>query len=172
MSATMDPAHFIEYFGFNHQHQEIDQFVIHLTHSMTNNARFNIKELYLEDFLDNSENAVQLFEFDKKPKVHDEIFGIAFNIFLQLSPQERQGIVLVFLPGVGQIQTFVSKYNASYKERMDLLLIPLHSKLDEEEETLYRTQKPILNQIKVILATNIAKTSITIPNVTVREYKY
>jgi HrpA-like RNA helicase len=60
-------------------------------------------------------------------------------------------------------------YNDNFKNQVDLLLVPLHSKLDEEEETYFRTQKPQFNQIKVILATNIAETSITIPNVTVRE---
>jgi ATP-dependent helicase HrpB len=67
------------------------------------------------------------------------------------------GDVLVFLPGVFEINR-----TAQQIARDDLLVLPLHGSLSAEEQN--RALQPA-DRRKVILATNIAETSLTIPGV-------
>jgi ATP-dependent helicase HrpB len=69
--------------------------------------------------------------------------------------------VLVFLPGAEEIRR-TTKRLEPVASRDDLLLLPLHGSLPAEEQT--RALRPA-RQRKVILATNIAETSLTIDGV-------
>jgi ATP-dependent RNA helicase DHX57 len=76
------------------------------------------------------------------------------------------GSILIFLPGIGEIQTVYDHLNDTRlfgAHSSDFRLIPLHSTLSSEEQSLIfkRMQKR-----KIILSTNIAETSITIDDVT------
>ena len=72
------------------------------------------------------------------------------------------GDVLVFLPGAEEIRRTQRRLEP-LAERAGLLLLPLHGSLPAEEQT--RALRPA-RQRKVILATNIAETSLTIDGVT------
>lgn len=67
--------------------------------------------------------------------------------------------VLVFLPGKSEIYNFIQEYDSE-----DAIFLPLHGELSSEEQDLcFKSYgKP-----KVVVATNIAQTSITIPDIDV-----
>lgn len=73
------------------------------------------------------------------------------------------GDVLVFLPGAAEIRR-VAAACAPWARQADLVLLPLHGSLSasDQEKALAPAERR-----KVILATNVAETSITIPGVTV-----
>jgi ATP-dependent helicase HrpB len=74
----------------------------------------------------------------------------------------RDGHILAFLPGVGEIRK-TQELLEPIAERENLLLLPLYGDMPLEE------QQRVLNQSaqrKVVLATNIAETSLTIDGIT------
>jgi len=71
------------------------------------------------------------------------------------------GDVLVFLPGADEIRR-VARHLADVAARHDLLVLPLHGSLPAEEQTL--ALRPASKR-KIVLATNIAETSLTIDGV-------
>jgi ATP-dependent helicase HrpB len=74
---------------------------------------------------------------------------------------ESQGDILVFLPGAEEIRRAMHQLESA-AERSGAILLPLHGSLPTEEQTLpLRPAK----QRKIILATNIAETSLTIDGV-------
>jgi ATP-dependent helicase HrpB len=79
-----------------------------------------------------------------------------------LTAGNEAGDVLVFLPGAEEIRRTQSRLE-SLARRHDLLLLPLYGSLGADEQM--RALRPA-NQRKVVLATNIAETSLTIDGVT------
>ena len=77
--------------------------------------------------------------------------------------------VLVFLPGLFEIFEFMDYINETYthqwvRERFEL--IPLHSSLaEEEQDRAFKSSQKLDGKRKVIIATNIAESSITIPDI-------
>ncbi len=84
---------------------------------------------------------------------------IADEVNTQLSNDHYQGDILVFLPGKKEIQNVAQKLN----HLDDILVTPLHASVSEENRKLALEVQP---KRKVVLATNVAETSLTIPNVT------
>jgi len=72
--------------------------------------------------------------------------------------EEHEGDILVFLPGKGEI----ADCQASLSRRRDLEVIPLHAQLRPHEQDRAFEPGP---RRRVILATNVAETSVTIPRV-------
>ncbi len=72
------------------------------------------------------------------------------------------GDVLVFLPGVAEIQR-TARELASWATREDCRVLPLHGRLSAEEQARALDPAPVR---KVILSTNVAETSLTIEGVT------
>ncbi|KAL2513889.1 RNA helicase family protein [Forsythia ovata] len=77
-----------------------------------------------------------------------------------------EGAILVFLPGVAEINLLLDKLAAShqYGGLASEWLLPLHSSIASEDQKKV-FQKPPDSIRKVIIATNIAETSITIDDV-------
>ncbi|GMP39366.1 hypothetical protein CsSME_00010233 [Camellia sinensis var. sinensis] len=77
-----------------------------------------------------------------------------------------EGAILVFLPGVSEIHTLFDKLAASYQfgGRSSEWLLPLHSSVASADQKKVFLRPPD-NIRKVIIATNIAETSITIDDV-------
>ncbi|KAK6157006.1 hypothetical protein DH2020_011254 [Rehmannia glutinosa] len=77
-----------------------------------------------------------------------------------------EGAILVFLPGVAEINMLLDKLSASHRfgGNSSEWLLPLHSSIAPEDQKKV-FQKPPDNIRKVIVATNIAETSITIDDV-------
>jgi ATP-dependent helicase HrpB len=88
------------------------------------------------------------------------------NLKLEISnlkspPVDSVGDILVFLPGVEEIRRCGERLS-SMADRHDLRILPLHGSLPPEEQAL--ALRPA-RQRKVVLATNIAETSLTIDGV-------
>lgn len=74
--------------------------------------------------------------------------------------KETAGNILVFLPGKGEINTC----HDALRKRQHLEIIPLHGDLPPEaQDKAFDTQS---QRRRVILATNVAETSITLPGIT------
>lgn len=89
------------------------------------------------------------------------------NIFGD-DPNEKKS-VLVFLPGLAEIHHFIDYLYEFYDHvwlNANFDLIPLHSSLNEEEQDrAFKHVKLMEGKRKVIVATNIAESSITIPDI-------
>eukprot|EP00177_Eucheuma_denticulatum_P006762 GFKZ01012289.1.p1 GENE.GFKZ01012289.1~~GFKZ01012289.1.p1 ORF type:complete len:1366 (-),score=200.61 GFKZ01012289.1:915-5012(-) len=78
---------------------------------------------------------------------------------------QKDGAILIFLPGVAEISAVMKKLSMGYGSR-GLWPLPLHSLLSPDEQSkVFR--KPPKGLRKVICATNIAETSITVEDVTI-----
>uniref|UniRef100_A0A8C3T325 ATP-dependent RNA helicase DHX29 n=1 Tax=Chelydra serpentina TaxID=8475 RepID=A0A8C3T325_CHESE len=88
--------------------------------------------------------------------------------FLEKSPQFRNidGAVLIFLPGLAHIQQLYDLISADrrFNSRDRYRLIALHSILSTQDQAAAFTLPPS-GVRKIVLATNIAETGITIPDV-------
>ncbi|MGX5218081.1 ATP-dependent helicase HrpB [Pseudomonas segetis] len=79
---------------------------------------------------------------------------------------EQQGSILVFLPGQAEIRRVHQGLHESLGDRQDVLLCPLHGELDLNAQRAAINPAPT-GKRKIVLATNIAETSITIDGVRV-----
>lgn len=89
---------------------------------------------------------------------------LATQVALALRRLVREGLdgdVLVFLPGAAEIRRAREACEAAARDA-DLLLLPLYGELAREEQD--RAIRPA-DRRKVILATNVAETSVTIPGI-------
>ena len=89
------------------------------------------------------------------------------NIFGD-DPTEKKSI-LIFLPGLAEIFQFIDYLYEFYDHvwlNTNFDLIPLHSSLNEEEQDrAFKHVSKMEGKRKVIVATNIAESSITIPDI-------
>lgn len=77
----------------------------------------------------------------------------------------EEGAVLVFLPGMGEISRLFDRLSCSRQARSGRqLIIPLHSTVSPADQRR-AFFKPARGVRKVVLATNIAETSLTIEDV-------
>jgi len=76
------------------------------------------------------------------------------------------GAILVFLPGKGEIDTLSRMLKQSLGDTRKCKVLHLHSSLSPSEQ--WSAFQPVQHgNVKVVLATNVAETSITIPDVSV-----
>src|SRR5204862_792778 len=75
---------------------------------------------------------------------------------------QTDGDVLVFLPGLAEIRQTAKALDALARER-DLAVLPLHGDLPPEQQDAALLPQP---RRKVVLATNVAETSVTVEGVT------
>lgn len=79
---------------------------------------------------------------------------------------ERAGDILVFLPGAPEINEVMETLNENENE--DVEVLPLHGGLSFEQRNLALSGERARGASRrIILATNIAETSVTVPNVTI-----
>lgn len=77
-----------------------------------------------------------------------------------------EGAVLVFLPGLGEIQTLYTALTSTHRfnDESRYCIIPLHGVLASNDQSMaFKT--PPKGVRKIVLATNIAETGVTIPDV-------
>ena len=82
-----------------------------------------------------------------------------------------KGSVLVFLPGLGEIRSMTERLegNRNFRDRNRFQIIPMHSTLSSVDQR--RAFVPAKAGCrKIILSTNIAETSVTIPDVVCGKY--
>uniref|UniRef100_A0A1D1Y0G5 Putative ATP-dependent RNA helicase DHX57 n=1 Tax=Anthurium amnicola TaxID=1678845 RepID=A0A1D1Y0G5_9ARAE len=102
-------------------------------------------------------------------KLNEDVidYDLLEDIIYYIDENYPPGAILIFLPGVAEIYVVVEKLTASYRfggSSSDWVL-PLHSSLSSLEQRKVFLSPPS-NIRKVIVATDIAETSITIDDVT------
>ncbi|XP_076043904.1 putative ATP-dependent RNA helicase DHX35 isoform X2 [Oratosquilla oratoria] len=105
--------------------------------------------------------------FYKKDPCPDYVKG-AVETVIQIHKQEPAGDVLVFLTGVEEVDTCVSllqEHTASMNSTSsDIIILPMHGSLTNSDQ-LKACQSVPPHIRKVVVSTNVAETSITIPGV-------
>lgn len=91
-----------------------------------------------------------------------QVAGAVRRALVEAAKAGDAGDVLVFLPGAGEIRRAAEDL-AELAAARDLLIAPLHGELPVEQQDLAIRPAP---RRKVILATNVAETSVTIDGVT------
>ncbi len=94
---------------------------------------------------------------------HDErsITEQAADVVEAIVNSGESGDVLVFMPGMGEINATINALHAMHA-RERLALIPLHGDLPPEQQDLAFAPNPLR---KVVVATNVAETSVTIDGI-------
>ena len=77
-----------------------------------------------------------------------------------------EGSVLIFLPGIGEIRSLTDRLRGSrrFGNEKCFLILPLHSSLSPQDQRKVFSTPP-KGCRKIILSTNMAETSVTIPDV-------
>ncbi len=107
-----------------------------------------------------SEGRLYPVAISHRPAQHKELPGTIADLVRE-SDQQGEGDMLVFLPGVEEIRRAQRALEPVAEDR-DLLVLPLHGSLTAQEQIAALRPAP---QQKIILATNIAETSLTIEGV-------
>ncbi|XP_013140365.1 PREDICTED: putative ATP-dependent RNA helicase DHX30 isoform X2 [Papilio polytes] len=97
---------------------------------------------------------------DGKPQVNCQE---VVNVIKSVDKSEQEGAILVFLPGWAEIKQVKKLLDQIYANSTHMVL-PVHSRLSTTEQSRM-FEKPAPGIRKIVLATNIAETSVTIPDV-------
>lgn len=136
---------------------------------------FPVTEVYYEDLHPSTRAGLKNDFFDQQGLL-DRCVSVVNHLIEKHLPSSLNnntniGSYLVFLPGKQEIHTAISLLErTSHNKQRDnprpkLLLLPCYSGLpDDDIQLLFDTPPP--GTIKIILATNVAETSITIPDIT------
>jgi ATP-dependent helicase HrpB len=100
-------------------------------------------------------------EIRYSPKAPDDRWPLATAKAIARILDETTGDVLAFLPGVGEIRAAADDLRETIGD--DVIILPLHGELPGKEQD--RALLP-QGQRKVVLATNVAETSVTVEGVT------
>lgn len=167
MSATLDAATFKNYFAS----EGLDVGMVEIE-----GRTFPVDEFYLDDVI-----RMTGYGTDKSddPFIGDEAMGkviqklgsrINYGLLVdavkaidyELSYEKKTGGILIFLPGVGEI----NQSCRALKAISSLHVLPLHASLETREQKRVFTNAPH-GKRKVVVATNVAETSITIDDIVV-----
>jgi ATP-dependent helicase HrpB len=85
----------------------------------------------------------------------------AADVVEQILESGEPGDILVFMPGMGEINATIAALRA-IRARERPALIPLHGELPPDQQDLAFAPNPLR---KVVVATNVAETSVTIPGI-------
>lgn len=106
-----------------------------------------------------------LAQIDEYRIEFDLIAQLIAHIAIDNSLQPYSKAILVFLPGIAEIRTLNDMLLGDPRFARDWLVYPLHSTIaTEDQESAFLVPPPGIR--KIVLATNIAETGITIPDVT------
>lgn len=173
MSATIDAKGFSEYFKIPKKSGYLSAPVI----SVERPRMHVVQEFYFDDL----ERLKIDFTIDyEQPGISEQMYNIAAKLVVVCDHLKGQDFesesllykpsIIIFLPGINEIEKMelaLEKLIASIQnptQRPSLLIMKLHSTLPADDQTAV-FRKPGPNQRKVILSTNIAESSITVPDI-------
>ncbi|KAI9445226.1 P-loop containing nucleoside triphosphate hydrolase protein [Lactarius indigo] len=107
-------------------------------------------------------SSVKLSETRYSPRTASTI-----NLLDERPTLKYSAAILVFLPGIGEIRRLndLLTEHASFGSSHDFVIYPLHSSISSENQSaVFEVPPPGVR--KIVLATNIAETGITIPDIT------
>nr|XP_022333202.1 putative ATP-dependent RNA helicase TDRD9 [Crassostrea virginica] len=168
MSATFDCDLFAQYFALPVRDRLEPAPVV-----TVDEAPHSVSEYYVEDIKELGQ-IPELHPYD--PSISKESYSLAARLIEEFDKMEvmvqgryedrnyakYRGTVLVFLPGMVEIDDMHD--HLMPLERSNLKIIPLHSTITVEEQSKV-FDIPENGQRKVILSTNIAESSITVPDI-------
>ncbi len=166
MSATLAASLYQVYFDVRHP-------LIHV-----GAKRFPLKEYYLEDFLDPKQ--FKLPPREKKTvdalianckttkcraapsyNVMEKVFS--FVTYLATSLGQPGSSVLIFVPGMNEIVSITELVEQVYVPDVVFTCFPIHSDIPfEDQMEVFAPPKP--GEIKIMIATNAAESSVTLPD--------
>ncbi|XP_052896489.1 probable ATP-dependent RNA helicase spindle-E [Anopheles moucheti] len=172
MSATIESAEFAQYFKIPGPNS---LFAPQL--AVTNAPQHDVTVFYLENLEKLKIDFAIRYE---QPEVHDKMYFVAAKVAIVCdryideceteSNIDYKPSIIMFLPGINEIErmeevlrNFVGDNNPNSLQTK-FTILKLHSSLPSEEQALV-FRKPPPGYRKVILSTNIAESSITIPDV-------
>ncbi len=79
---------------------------------------------------------------------------------VEIALKKYEGNILIFMPGKREIEAMAEELESLVEERDDVEIISLYAGQEEEQRRVYDNN----GKRKIIIATNIAETSLTIPN--------
>jgi len=100
----------------------------------------------------------------KNPDNPDEILEAICDITGLVIDEKREGDILIFLPGEKLIKDCINNL-LSQSWRRKIYLLPLYGRLSKDEQDMVFPPAP-RGKTKIVVATNIAETSITIDGIT------
>ncbi|XP_049526547.1 ATP-dependent RNA helicase TDRD9 isoform X1 [Dermacentor silvarum] len=170
MSATINVEYFAEYFSSSLCERLVSAPIIEISGKMK-----EVKEYYI----DSLRTLGELPEFDPDdPSIAPESFRIAhrlIKVFDKIEAVEQKvdvnkerfapnrGAVLVFLPGYEEISAFTDMLREDCIS-LRWTILPLHSTVTQQEQQSVFLA-PAKGHRKIILSTNIAESSITVPDI-------
>ncbi|GAB2519782.1 ATP-dependent helicase HrpB [Microbulbifer agarilyticus] len=107
-------------------------------------------------------------EYLPHPQVPENIRQLPTTVARKVNEllAQQDGSVLVFLPGVGEIRQVESSLRESLGNQPDLVIAPLYGDLKKEQQDAAIAPCPD-GKRKIVLATNVAETSLTIEGIRV-----
>ncbi|KAG2736322.1 hypothetical protein G9P44_000412 [Scheffersomyces stipitis] len=163
MSATISVEIFKNFFNtpLNHIHIE--------------GRTFPIEDYYLDQIIDDIDYTVETANGIVKPRADSHYFekgNINFDLVARLclhiddklDSEGNDGSILIFLPGIMEINQCVSIIERAFSKRdKPSWTLPLHSALSSmEQKRVFKV--PAKGTRKIVVSTNVAETSITIPD--------
>ncbi|WP_078085910.1 ATP-dependent helicase HrpB [Microbulbifer mangrovi] len=107
--------------------------------------------------------AIEHLPHQQVPDKPREIPGLMSRKICELMERE-DGSLLAFLPGVGEIRQVESNLREALHDRPDVLIAPLYGDLSKNQQDAAIAPAPS-GQRKIVLATNVAETSLTIEGI-------
>ncbi|KAJ3612891.1 hypothetical protein NHX12_019148 [Muraenolepis orangiensis] len=171
MSATINCSEFAEYFGTHVRGQMSPAYVFKV-----DGAPFAIEQYYLDDLASLFPNGVVPHNSDE-PCISLDVYNVALSLIQSFDEMEAQcqktdqdvslnlperGSVLMFLPGIKEIDHMQEVLATLTRKRLQVYV--LHSTVTLEEQC-DAFLDPVPGHRKIILSTNIAESSVTVPGV-------
>ncbi|XP_074599878.1 tudor domain containing 9 protein spindle E [Brevipalpus obovatus] len=172
MSATFDTQKFKKYFSVPMPRGGVLTPVIikidEQVHDLVKNYLDKLREDYADEMRRRGERIEEKFDKDD-PYLDPFVMSLVLPLLSKLEQieaareQSVPGAVLIFLPGFEQITALRNLLDRAKPNHVQWFIVPLHSSITLEEQHKIFT-KPTRWERKIILSTNIAESSITVPD--------
>ncbi|OCT68434.1 hypothetical protein XELAEV_18039735mg [Xenopus laevis] len=171
MSATINCKEFADYFAVPVLNKLTPAYIFEVE-----GKPHDIEVFYLDDLKDIPQAKIADHFFDE-PLISKEMYEVATSLIHLFDEMEKEELkqgrmsrkdyiesnsVLVFLPGLMEINYMHELFTNMVQKRLHVY--PLHSSITLDEQNLV-FMPPVIGYRKVILSTNIAESSITVPDV-------
>ncbi|KAG8880465.1 hypothetical protein FRB97_000766 [Tulasnella sp. 331] len=118
------------------------------------------RQRYLDEGL-GEDDVISLENVMRADRIDNQLIAAVVEYIINKS-QIPQAAILIFMPGVEDIRHAIDILKSSPKINREIEVFPLHANLTSDEQR--RVFLPTVKR-KVVVATNVAETSITIPEV-------
>lgn len=183
MSATINQEQFSKYFGgapcvsiagFAHPVTDhyLEDILPHLSYQPPSSIKpakkatieqlARMRQSFVERGVENERTLNSLEVLTRSSRIE---YGLVGAVTAHCLTQTGEGDVLVFMSGVGEIRQAIDAIRAAVPSSIKMDIFPLHANLSSQEQaSVFRPTKPGFR--KVVVATNVAETSITIDGIT------